>query len=197
MQSVITDISQLDFSKQYSYADYLTWKFRERVELVKGWILKMSAPSNRHQKISYELTLQLGAYFKRRDCEVRVAPFDVRLPNKNSLSDQTIYTVVQPDLCVICDKAKLDIRGCIGAPDLIMEILSPGNSKKETDEKFRLYEESGVREYWIVYPEDMSVTIFDLIEGKYHFRKIYSNEELATAGIFEGLEIDLREIFAD
>ena len=135
---MITDISQLDPSKRYSYADYLTWQFKERVELFKGWLAKLAAPSTFHQMISGELHRQLANHFRKSGCRVFSAPFDVRLPdNLKSTEDKTIYSVVQPDLCVICDDAKIDAKGCLGAPDWILEILSPGNNKAEIQSKFK------------------------------------------------------------
>lgn len=143
-------LSDLDINKQYSYADYLLWQFQERVELIKGKLFKMPpAPSRRHQEVSKIIDWHFTSYFRGKSCKVYNAPFDVRLPKKTK-TDQKVYTVVQPDLCIICDKSKLDKRGCIGAPDLVVEILSPGNTKKEMREKFEVYQESGVREYWLV-----------------------------------------------
>lgn len=164
----ITDINQLDFDKIYTYADYLQWELDERVELFKGRIFKMSpAPSRKHQDISRELTLAFGKIFQNHPCNLYVAPFDVRLPRKDEKGND-IHTVVQPDLCIICDESKLDDRGCLGAPDLIIEILSPGNSKKEMKNKFEIYAEAGVREYWIVNPTDENILLNVLEGGKYH-----------------------------
>lgn len=163
----ITDINQLDLNKIYSYADYLLWKFEERIELIKGRIFKMSpAPSRKHQDISMNLIGEMIPIFKGQKCKMYTAPFDVRFP-KESTDNKTIYTVVQPDICIICDENKLDDKGCIGAPDLIVEILSPGNSKKELKNKFELYEEYGVKEYWIVNPLDEVVYVHTLENGKY------------------------------
>ncbi len=194
---MITDINQLDLSKQYTYADYLTWQFTDRVELIKGWIRKMSpAPNVIHQKISFNLSVELGNFFKNSNCNVFAAPFDVRLINKRRSTDNSqIITVVQPDLCIICDDNKLDENGCIGAPDWIIEILSSGNTKKETQEKFSLYEENLVKEYWIVQPGDQNILVFDLINDKYQLRKIYTNEDVVPSGIFSELQINFAEIF--
>ena len=194
---MITDINQLDLTKQYTYADYLTWQFTDRVELIKGWIRKMSpAPNVIHQKISFNLSVELGNFFKNSNCNVFAAPFDVRLINKRRSTDNSqIITVVQPDLCIICDDNKLDENGCIGAPDWIIEILSPGNTKKETQEKFSLYEENLVKEYWIVQPGDQNILVFDLINDKYQLRKIYTNEDVVPCGIFSELQINFAEIF--
>lgn len=163
----ITNINQLDLNGTYSYADYLLWKFSERVELIKGKILKMSpAPALRHQKISMRLSVKMGTFFFQQKCQIFAAPFDVRLPSKDKKGNE-IQTVVQPDLCVVCDAAKLDERGCIGAPDLIVEILSPGNSKREMKQKFQIYEEAGVLEYWIIDPSHETIWVNVLEEGKY------------------------------
>jgi len=127
-----TSLSMLDLSKVYSYADYLTWQFAERVELIKGYLMKMAAPSRFHQQISSRLHIQIGSFLQGKKCQSFFAPFDVRLLNKNrSTPDNNVYSVVQPDLCVVCDLDKLDERGCNGAPEWIIEILSPGNSKHE------------------------------------------------------------------
>jgi len=159
MSAVVTNINDLDVVNGiYRYADYLLWKFQERVELLKGKIFKMAAPSPTHQEISGLLFVTLFAYFKDKKCKVYHAPFDVRLPRKNE-KDEEILTVLQPDLCVICNPEKIDSRGCLGAPDLVVEILSPGNSQKELDNKFRIYEEAGVAEYWIVDPEHEAVGV--------------------------------------
>lgn len=193
---MITDISQLDPNKRYSYADYLTWQFKERVELFKGWLAKLAAPSSAHQRISGELFFQLRSFFHTGACQVFSAPFDVRLPDsRKGTDDRVVYTVVQPDLCVICDPEKIDAKGCIGAPDWIIEILSPGNNKAEIQSKFQLYEEAGVHEYWIVQPGDQTVTVFDLQDGQYQFRMMYSNEDKIPCGLFPELEVDMKEVF--
>ncbi len=194
---IITDINQLDMDKTYSYADYILWKFQERVELFKGKIFKMSpAPSTSHQQISRTFAGNFYIFFKDKSCEFFTAPFDVRLLNKKkSTPEKDIYTVVQPDLCVICDVEKLDKKGCNGAPDLIIEILSPGNSKKEMDIKFDLYEEAGVLEYWLVYPEEKSVLIYILKEGKYIGLKPYTEGQTLKSTLFPDLEIELDKVF--
>ena len=196
---MITDINQLDFTKQYTYADYLTWRFDERVELIRGWISRMSpAPLVSHQRISLRLSFQIAGYLKNKKCEVFAAPFDVRLTNKRkSVPNKSITSVVQPDLSIICDLEKLDDKGCIGAPDWIIEILSPGNTRKEMKEKFSLYEENGVREYWIVYPEYFQIQVFDLINDKFTSRGTYVKEDLIPVGIFEDLSIDTDAVFKE
>jgi Uma2 family endonuclease len=145
--------AELDVNKVYTYADYFRWTFEERLELIKGKIFEMSpAPNRIHQKLSGDIYGQLWSFLKGNKCQVFAAPFDVRLPRK-SKADKDILTVLQPDICVICNPSKLDDRGCIGAPDIVVEILSPGNNAKELKNKYEVYEESVVKEYWVVSPQ--------------------------------------------
>jgi Uma2 family endonuclease len=147
---VITSLEQLNLNEKYTYLDYLSWQLKERVELIRGYIVKMSpAPNVRHQRISGFIFRQLGNYLESQNCEVFHAPFDVRL---SSSKGDEIDTVVQPDICVICDPKQLDEQGCIGAPTLVIEILSPGNTQNEMKDKFKLYESAGVQEYWLIDP---------------------------------------------
>lgn len=198
--SEITRLSQLDCNEIYSYADYLTWQFKETVELIKGKIMPMSpAPSVEHQRIETKLLLAIGWYLKGKKCEVFPAPFDVRLYDrkKSLLSNQEIHTVVQPDLCVVCRPELLDKQGCNGAPDWIIEILSKGNSKKEIQLKYALYAESGVGEYWLVYPNDQVIHVFVLDDhGRYALNAMYSDaDDCARSHLFPDLAIPLPEIF--
>ncbi len=142
---MITDINQLDLTIQYTYADYLTWQFEDRVELIRGVISKMSpAPMRLHQEVLGNLFVQIYRFCENHPFKVYAAPFDVRVINKRKpINNQSILSVVQPDITVICELNKLDDRGCLGSPDWIIEILSPGNSKKEMKEKYSLYEENG------------------------------------------------------
>ena len=190
-------IEEPDPSLSYTYADYLQWKFEERVELIKGQIFKMSpAPSPKHQQVSISLSAELYNFLKGKKCQVYAAPFDVRLPVKNKKKDTEITTVVQPDICIICDETKIDDRGCCGAPDLMIEILSPGNTKKEVKIKFELYEEAGVKEYWIVYPAEENIAVFLLNEnGKFNGAKIYAAGDLIRSNSISGLAIDVNDIF--
>jgi Uma2 family endonuclease len=198
----LTDISELDLNGTYSYADYLMWRFEQSVELIKGKIFQMSpAPSVRHQRIAGRFYGKLFPFFENSaTCELFSAPFDVRLldKKKSQKANKDIYTVVQPDLCVICDKDKLDERGCIGSPDLIVEILSPGNSKKEMKIKYALYEEAGVQEYWVVFPSEYVLQQFVLNEkGKYELKNSFVEDEIFTAHIFPDLQVDLGQIFVE
>jgi Uma2 family endonuclease len=195
--AVITKLSELDLTKTYSYADYLLWQFQERVELIKGKIFEMSpAPSRKHQVVSGILFRYLDRYFELKSCGLYFAPFDVRLINFNkSNDDKKVFTVVQPDICVICDEEKLDDRGCIGAPDLILEILSPGNSKKEMGIKFDLYEENGVKEYWIVEPAEKAIFVYTLKDGKYIGLKPCIEGQKITSPLFPELDFEIEKIF--
>ncbi|KFC59274.1 restriction endonuclease [Flavobacterium gilvum] len=194
---MITNINELDFDKTYSYADYLTWKFQERVEIFKGKLFKMSpAPSTSHQKVSMKLTKFILQKFSNHPCNLFAAPFDVRLlDKKKTTNDSEIFTVVQPDLCVICDENKLDQRGAFGAPDLVIEILSPGNSKKELKYKFDLYEEAGVLEYWIVNPEDKTFLIYVLKDNQFIGLHPLIEEDQIKSPLFPQLDFVLEEIF--
>lgn len=194
---MITSIDQLDLDKTYSYADYLTWKFHERLELIKGKISKMSpAPNTFHQKVATNLTGIMYPNFNKHSCNLFSAPFDVRLlDKKKSTEDKDIYTVVQPDLCVICDENKIDERGAIGAPDLIIEILSPGNSKKEMKYKYDLYEEAKVLEYWIVNPADKTIFIFILKDGIFIGQHPLIEEDTINSPLFPQLDFVLADIF--
>ena len=195
----ITQLSQLDLNQTYSYADYLTWQFKETVELIRGKIILMSpAPNVKHQRISMNFSGSLFNFFKRKKCQVFAAPFDVRLYDrkKSILANEDIHTVVQPDLCVICNPEFLDAQGCNGAPDWIIEILSKGNSKREMQIKYELYQESGVQEYWIVYPNDQAINQFVLDDnGRYQLKQMYTDDDIATPHLFPELAIDLTEVF--
>jgi len=195
----ITQLSQLDLNQTYTYADYLTWKFKETVELIKGKIMLMSpAPNVKHQRIERKLLVAIDWHLKGKKCEIFPAPFDVRLYHRNNsiLSSHEIHTVVQPDLCVICNPEILDTQGCNGAPDWIIEILSKGNSKREMQIKYELYQESGVQEYWIVYPNDQAINQFVLDDnGRYQLMQMYTDDDIATPHLFPELAIDLTEVF--
>ncbi|SDH13547.1 Endonuclease, Uma2 family (restriction endonuclease fold) [Dyadobacter soli] len=196
---MITSFDQLDLTKQYTYADYLKWQFNERLELIKGYIYKMSpAPSSRHQTAVMNISGMIWTQLKNSPCRVFPAPFDVRLPLKDRNSNQDITTVLQPDICVVCDLSKVDDRGCLGAPDLVIEILSPGKSLREMNQKFNVYEESGVREYWVVYPDHGHVNIFLLDRsGKFVGQHPKNNGELLYSSVFPDLVINLSEVFTD
>jgi Uma2 family endonuclease len=198
---MITNIDELDLNRKYSYADYLTWKFQDFVEIIKGKIYKMSpAPTRYHQDISREIERPISNYLYKKTCKVYSAPFDVRIPMNGEEGEEAIYTVVQPDICVICDPKKLDDKGCIGAPDMVVEIISPSTAKKDLNEKLDLYESSGVREYWIVFPKERFIMVH-LLNDKGIYDLIGSfepNAETPTikVNIFPDLEIIMEDIFS-
>jgi len=180
---------------RYSYADYLTWDIDEMVELIKGKVFRQAAaPRRKHQEIVTRVLTSLYNLIRGSSCRAYTAPFDVRLPTR-SKKDEDIFTVVQPDICVVCDPGKLDHAGCIGAPDLIVEILSPGNHKKELQNKYEIYEESGVKEYWIIHPEELMLLKYTLENGKYNASKLFTTGEVVTSACVEGFQLDLEEVF--
>jgi Uma2 family endonuclease len=190
-------INEPDFSYGglYTYADYLKWTIDERLELIKGKIFRMSpAPNRIHQKISGDIFSELHNYLSDRRCDVYSAPFDVRLPRK-SKADKDVITVVQPDICVICDPSKLDDRGCVGAPDIVIEILSPGNNSKELRNKYEVYEEAGVKEYWIVSPQDQTFLVYTLINGSFKPSKLMVSGETVASSALPGFQLPLSAIF--
>lgn len=192
---MITDFDQLDLSKQYSYSDYLSWQFSERVELIKGWVYKMSpAPNVKHQRISGRLFNKVFNFLNAEECQVFHAPFDVRLPivSKNNKQD----TVVQPDITIIFDDTKLDEQGCNGAPDIVMEILSPGNTRREMKEKFDLYQESKIPEYWLIHPSDETVIIYALNDnGEYIGSKPYLSGDTINSLALTGFTLEVASLF--
>ncbi len=199
-QEEITSLDQLDPNGIYTYADYLTWKFEETVELIKGKIYRMAAPIRYHQGVSRQLNGKFFNYFDDKACKFYAAPFDVRLYNrqKSERANKNIYSVIQPDVCVVCDLTKLDRNGCLGAPDLMVEILSPGNSKKEMRTKYALYEESGVREYWIVSPEHEYIAQHILqANGKYAPPQYFFKDDAMPCAIFPDLILELEKVFID
>lgn len=193
MKNFVDNFSDLDLTKTYTYSDYLMFRFQERVEIIKGYILKMSpAPSRNHQTVSQNLNFKIYSYFSNHFCSVYVAPFDVRLPIKSAKKNTT---VVQPDICVICDETKLDARGCDGAPDLIVEILSPKNSKHDVETKFNLYQESGVKEYWIVQTEQRIVLVYTLKNEEYIGSKPFGEGEIIKSPLFPEMKIAVDDVF--
>lgn len=183
---------------RHTYADYLTWDMEEMVELIKGKIFRKAAAAPRriHQKLAGNLHTELNIFLKGKKCEAYIAPFDVRLP-VSSKKDDKVHTVVQPDICVVCDPEKLDERGCIGAPDLIVEVLSPGNKQLELQHKYEVYEESGVREYWLVDPEGQTFLVYTLIAGKYETSRLMTTGDIIKSSTVPGFELDLEEFFGE
>lgn len=190
------EVQEPDLTGTYTARDYISWKTDELMELLKGKIFKMTpAPLRRHQKISAKLHLFLGPFFSQ-PCEVYYAPLDVYLIHPGEDWKET-KNIVQPDLCVICDPEKLHDRGCMGAPDLVVEILSPGTAAKDLGLKRDLYEEYGVKELWIVHPVEGTITVHVLENGKYHILPIVARGRKLESPTFPDLEVDLDQVFID
>ncbi len=151
----------------HTYADYCRWPEGVRYELIDGAAYAMApAPARVHQEILGELCFQARSALEGSACRRYIAPFDVRLPKADE-ADEKIDTVVQPDLLVVCDPAKLDERGCRGAPDWVVEVLSPSTAGHDQILKLAVYERSGVPEVWLVHPTDRTVTVYRLQAGAY------------------------------
>jgi Uma2 family endonuclease len=183
-----------DEEHYFTYADYKGWELEEgeRFELIDGTAYAMAAPNDFHQAILAELSRQIANYLRGKPCKVRPAPYDVRLFYAEDESDDT---VVQPDISVICDEKKRGHEGCRGAPDLIIEILSPSNTGEEYVRKFNLYMQAGVREYWIVAPQSKTVQVFVLQNGAYT-GTVYDAGGVLPSAVLEGLSITLSDVFA-
>lgn len=187
----------IDTQQRYTYQDYLGWPDDVQYELLNGEAVMMTAPSTLHQRVIRELVTQLtiGLRNKKADCEVFPAPFDVRLAAADAANDQT-RNVVQPDISVICDKGKIDDKGCKGAPDWIIEVLSPSTASKDLIHKLRLYERFGVREYWVVHPTDRVVMMWQLgDDGRYGAVLIEETQGTQTSGLFPDLVLEWDVLF--
>lgn len=181
--------------KRYTLADALTWNEQERVELIYGEPVMMSPPARIHQKVSGELFGQFRDYLKGKKCEVYHAPFAVRLFELSGDSPEDVDTMVEPDITVICDPSKLDDIGCKGAPDLVVEILSPSTQRHDKLTKFNLYQRAGVREYWIVDPESKSVQVFVLENDHYIAKDFGEDGDKLKVNVLDDCFIDLAEVF--
>jgi Uma2 family endonuclease len=189
-------LSDLDRSKTYSYADYYSWDFDERVELIDGKIFDLSSsPGTVHQLLSGHLSVELHNSIAGQRLKVFYAPFDVRLP-KSSVRDEDIFTVVQPDICV-CNSDKIDERGCIGAPVIMVEILIAGDNQKEVRDKFMAYQDAGVKEYWIIYSVSKTFLRFTLVEGRFLASRLLTFGDEVTIPILPDFVLSLDELFAE
>jgi len=177
----------------WTYKDYKEWELKpgERFELIDGVAYEMAAPNTEHQRINMILSGEFYNYFKDKTCQPFAAPFDVRLFYEEDESDDT---VVQPDLVVVCDPEKLGPEGCRGAPDLVIEILSPSNTAIEMHRKLNLYRDAGVPEFWIVDPEEKLVEMFRLENDRYVPRILRMGDTLISVK-FPGMEIPLDVLF--
>ena len=182
--------------RKYSYADYLTWPEGERWEIIDGIAYMQAAPTPIHQQILMEISKQFAVYLTGKPCKVYPAPFCVRLTKGDEKKNEDIKKVVEPDITIVCDKTKIDAKGCNGAPDLIVEILSPSSIKMDRFEKFNRYEKAGVREYWIVEPEGKLVSVFILQDNqRYGRQEIYAEDDKIQVSIFPDLLIELSAVF--
>ena len=189
------ELADLNLNKVYTYADYFRWQFVERIELIKGKIYKMSPAANfQHQLIVGRIHIELGNFLKHKQCQVLLSPFDVRFPLK-SHNDEDIITVLQPDLCVVCDPQKLDKRGCLGAPDIVVEVLSPSNNKKELRYKYEVYEQSGVKEYWVVFPDAQTLLVYTLVDGNFVPSRLMVEGDIYRSTVLPDFALDLSVIF--
>ncbi len=182
---------------RYTFADCLTWEENERIEIINGEAVMMAPPSSVHQEIVAELTRQLGNFLEGKPCKVYPAPFGVRLFEKDGEAPEDVDTMVEPDISVVCDRSKIDKHGCKGAPDLIIEILSPSTRRHDRLVKLNLYQRAGVREYWIVNPEDETVQVL-LLEGN-HFlhHEEYGKDDIAKVNVLNGCFIELSKVFTE
>ena len=192
----ITSLASLNPDGLYTYRDYLSWSFSERVELILGKIFPMSpAPQTQHQHCLMALSSKLYTHLGP-NCHVFPAPFDVILTKDDDV--ENARTVLQPDITVVCDPAKLKPRGCFGAPDLIVEIISPSTVKRDLHEKMRLYEEFGVKEYWIIHPRDRTLVIHSPgPDGQYLPSRLMTTGDIIPGNLFPGLQLDLDGIFTN
>lgn len=183
---------------RYTFADYLTWDENERIEIIGGEAFLMAAPSSKHQEISMEISRQLANFLVGKPCRVYPAPFNVRLFEKDGDAPEDVDTVVEPDISVICDRSKIDARGCKGAPDLIVEILSPSSLRNDRLIKLRLYQRAGVREYWIADPENKTVQVFLLnSNGILYPHEDYGQKDVAKVNVLDGCFIELDKVFSE
>ncbi len=183
--------------RPYTYGDYLTWPDDQRWEIIEGVPYDMTpAPAPRHQELLGELHLQIGPQLKGKLCRVYLAPFDVRLPDgeQDEALDQT---VVQPDLTVFCDRSKLDRRGLRGAPDFVVEIISPSSVSHDQIRKAALYQKHGVKEYWVLHPADRLLYVRILgDDGRYELAVHEGKGKLEVTAVPD-LSVDLDEVFAE
>lgn len=189
-----------NFNQQYTYEEYLKWDTEDRYELIYGVPYLQAAPSTEHQRILANLAFELMKYFKGNDddgkCEVFLSPFDVRLiKNIQHYDESKVDCVVQPDISVVCDKSKIDKKGCIGNPDLVVEILSDSTASKDYIQKLNLYQLNEIKEYWIVSPKNKDIQIFRLNKEIYGEPDNFKKGEIIKSKLFQGLEVNLANIF--
>ncbi len=177
--------------RHYTYADYLEWPEGERYELIDGVTFAMPpAPTRTHQNIVGDLFVQVKLALRGKPCQVFVAPFDVRLPRAGE-PDAQVDTVLQPDVLVVCDAAKVDERGVRGAPDWVAEVLSPASAARDQTVKLAAYERAGVPEVWLLHPTDRVLTIYRLEDGRYGRPQIQEMRGRVAVGVLPEVGVDL------
>lgn len=181
--------------EHFTYADLVNWNEQERWELINGVPYLLASPSLKHQMIIGAIYRQISAYLDGKTCVPILSPFDVRLFETDGCNDNDIDTVVVPDLSIVCDRSKLDNRGCKGAPDMVVEVLSPSTQRQDRMVKLNLYQKAGVREYWIVDPENKTVQVFQLIDGVFHVTEFYGVSDRAKVNVLEKCFVDLSSVF--
>lgn len=183
---------------RYTFADILAWDEKERAEIIDGEIVMMAPPSRIHQKISMELSRQLANYLEGKKCEVYPAPFGVRLFEEDGDTPEDVDTLVEPDISVVCDKNKLDEHGCKGAPDMVVEVLSPSTQRHDQLVKLVLYQHAGVREYWIADPENKTIRVMLRDDkGLLQLREVYGRGDVAKVNVLDGCFIELSKVFPE
>ena len=184
--------------ERFTFADVLAWDEGERIEIINGEAFMMATPSSRHQEVSGELFRQLANFLEGKQCKVYPAPFGVRLFEQAGDRPEDVDTMVEPDISVVCDRSKIDRHGCKGAPDLIIEILSPSTRRHDRLVKLGLYQRAGVREYWIVDPENRSVMVFlPDRNGSFRLHEDYGREDVAKVSALDGCFIELNKVFSE
>ena len=185
-------------NKRYTFADVLTWDESERIEIINGEAFMMAPPSRVHQEISVAIAAQLYNYLEGKRCKVYPAPFGVRLFEQDGARPEDVDTMVEPDISVVCDSDKLDDHGCKGAPDLIIEILSPSTQRHDRLVKLGLYQRAGVREYWTVNPEDKTVQVMLRDDyGVLQLHEVYGRDGVAKVNVLNGCFIELVRVFPE
>jgi Uma2 family endonuclease len=181
----------------HTYADYLTWSRTYGDELVDGaaYVREPPSPARLHQEIVSEVHRQVANALKGKPCRAYVAPFDIRLP-KSTEEDELVDTVVQPDLFIVCDLPKLDARGMRGAPDWLAEVLSPSTARHDQIVKLPAYERAGVREVWLIHPDDRTVAIYRLEAGRYGRATILELEGQTSLTAVPGVTVDWEPVLA-
>ena len=182
--------------ESYTFADYLTWDEGDRYEIIYGDAVMMAPPMRIHQEILTEIFKQIAYFLDDKSCKIYPAPFGVRLFENDGDSPDDVDTVVEPDISVVCDHNKLDDYGCKGAPDMVIEILSPSTLRHDRIVKLDLYQRAGVREYWIADPQSRSIEVYLLDENNYlKPREVYTANDTAKVTVLEGCTVELSRVF--